>query len=168
MLRPLVDDEKPLALSEADSVGERLVVRPSMASMLMLFSWLGLLLVLTLLVAIKNKDSDSWVMVALISVLIGWGVWWFMSHRVDVCGGYLHYHSPLFRHRSIAIRDLRAHMEVGKIRQEDWFRPFVRLVIRSSERGAKPKFDINLKVFRKDDVKALIRLLTSAGVMKRW
>lgn len=107
-------------------------------------------------IAVSYRTATYW---PPIIVLACWmlGIYvWFRSFSIQVSDGTLQYHSLFGGSRVIPLSEIkRAAIEVGISKYTDRFRPLFRLSIVSKDSS----FDINLKVFNKEDLQTLFMVL---------
>lgn len=130
-------------------------MRPSLASILALGGWAGLVSVICLLAAIKRPSM--WIPAILSFMTVVSVVLWISSFRLRVADGFLIYTSPFRKTIAVRLEEIAtAKVVVGSERYWDRLKPTVRLAITPNSQSSVKPFEVNLKVFRRKDVAFLL------------
>lgn len=85
---------------------------------------------------------------------------WLCAFRIEVRDGVLTYRSLLGGQRRVPLDEIGAAVvEFGCTRYADLFRPTFRLVIRPKPAAGWAPFDINLKVFKRNEITELLQVV---------
>jgi len=140
-----------------------LVMRPSTASIVVMWSFVGLVFGILAVGAFRNPSG--WTPAAVCLAIGVLGTLWFRSFRLDLDDDSLRYLAPLRPVLSIRLQDVTAaRVEVGLKRYSDLFRPMLRLAITTSGSQPTKTYYVNMKVFRRADVDELLRILRRKGM----
>ena len=113
-------------------------------------------LLVAVYVAAFRKPHD-WEMAAIVLSVLIFIIIWIRFFRIVVSNGIIHYRSLFGGNKCLALGEIRkAEIKIGG---EEAFGPFYRLILYPSEDVNKTRIVINMKVFSREDVNALLDIL---------
>jgi len=138
-----------------DDPGLVLSMRPSNASIAVMWMFAGVGFCILALAA--TKEASFWRPAAVCLVVGLLGTVWFRSFRLDIHKDSLHYFAPLRPVRILFWQDIgAARMELGMSRYSDVGRPLLRLAIIPKDAAT---CYVTIKMFKRADIDKLLRIL---------
>jgi hypothetical protein len=129
--------------------------------------WESVVLVFVAACGVAAVGQPSFVVPTLLSA--GFGIFifvWLKRFELEVTQDTIRYSAPWSEAQSLKIVDVaRAEVEVGISRYRDRFRPPIRLVLYPTDAAEGKAITINMKVFRKEDIRRLLALLEEHGLL---
>ncbi|HPA62841.1 MAG TPA: hypothetical protein PLC67_02685 [Spirochaetota bacterium] len=142
-----------------------IIVKYSKASLLIFEIVFGIVSIIMVLVAFKDKKVES-ILFAFFCVSLCFIIYLiFKSYWVKVQEGFLTYNCLFGRKKRIKLKNIdKAWIEIGVIDFSDLFKPTIRLVIKPKTNTKSKTFYINVKVLEKSNLERLLEILPIANL----
>lgn len=135
------------------------LIMKACASTYMVFGvMLGVPLVASLAVALRNRSS--WSALAAIVIALTLTFVWIASFRIVIANNVISYRTLFTGTRSVALSEIeRCYLETGYEHGENPMKPPIRLVIRPRQSTGKKPISVNLKMLSRSDALCLRKVL---------
>lgn len=135
----------------------QLSVRVARSGLLLSRSVLAIIMVVSFAAAVRGNGWGLFGISSIIQVFLNL---WLFFFALDVAAGVLSYRTLFRGWVRIRLEEINSvEIQIGERRYRDKFRPPLRLVVQPKSVSSIRPFDINLKVFRKEDIEILLEKL---------